>query len=407
MRVILHSDLNNFYASVACLENPALQRVPMAVCGEASLRHGIVLSKNELAKAAGVKTAEAIWQAREKCPNLVVVGAQFEKYLKMAQKMREIYARYSDRVEAFGLDEAWLDVSDLGLDGRAAADEIRARAKAELGLTVSVGVSFNKVFAKLGSDLKKPDATTCITRENFRAVVWPLPSRELLFVGPATQRRLAQCNIHTIGDIARCRPEILRAKLGKHGLTLWQFANGLEDSPVRPLGVEETIKSISNSVTPARDLADDADARQVLTVLAESVGERLLRHALMGRTVAISIRDCDLSVRSAQETLPQPTALATEIKRSALRLFRRHWAWEKSVRSVGICVSTLEPIAPRRQLCLFDDPRRERLWALERALVDVRGRFGHDCVCRAMLLKSDFSALHPDGERPAFARPGS
>ena len=221
MRTILHSDLNNFYASVECLKNPALKNVPMAVCGDPAARHGIILSKNELARAAGVKTAEAIWQAREKCPELVLVGTDFPAYLRYAEKMRRIYADFSDRVEPFGLDEAWLDVSNVGADGQTIAGEIRARAKRELGLTVSVGVSFNKVFAKLASDLKKPDATTCVTVENFRNTVWPLPVRALLYVGPATERRLLARNIRTIGDIAARRPEDLRAMQGKHGETLW------------------------------------------------------------------------------------------------------------------------------------------------------------------------------------------
>ena len=227
MRTILHSDLNNFYASVECLKNPALKEVPIAVCGDPKARHGIILSKNEMAKAAGVQTAEAIWQAKEKCPQLVLVGPDFPAYLRCAEAMRRIYADYANRVEPFGLDEAWLDVSDVGAEGKVVADEIRSRAKAELGLTVSVGVSFCKVFAKLGSDLKKPDATTCVTVENFREVVWPLPTRALLYVGPATERRLRERGIRTIGDIAARRPEMLRAMLGKHGETLWTYANGL------------------------------------------------------------------------------------------------------------------------------------------------------------------------------------
>ena len=281
MRTILHSDLNNFYASVECLKNPALRDVPMAVCGDPAARHGIILSKNEPAKAAGVKTAEAIWQAKEKCPELVLVGTDFPAYLRYAEKMRAIYADFSDRVEPFGLDEAWLDVSDVGAEGKVIADEIRARVKKELGLTVSVGVSFCKVFAKLGSDLKKPDATTCVTVENFRDTVWPLPARDLLYVGPATERRLRERNIRTIGDIAARRPEVLRAMLGKHGETLWTYATAWKCEMVAPLGAEAMIKSIGNSVTPARDLVSDADARELFAVLSQCVGERLLRRGLM------------------------------------------------------------------------------------------------------------------------------
>ena len=402
VRTILHSDLNNFYASVECLKDPALKKVPMAVCGDPAARHGIILSKNELAKAAGVKTAEAIWQAKEKCPELVLVGTDFPAYLRCAEKMRRIYADFSDRVEPFGLDEAWLDVSDVGADGRVIADEIRARAKEELGLTLSVGVSFCKVFAKLGSDLKKPDATTCVTVENFRDVVWPLPARDLLYVGPATERRLRERNIRTIGDIAARRPETLRAMLGRHGELLWTYANGLECETVAPLGAEAMIKSIGNSVTPARDLVSDADARELFAVLSQCVGERLLRRGLMGRVVTVSIRDSGLKTVTAQATLPAPTALSGEIARAAMALFRQRWDWPGAVRSLGVCVSALCPTNAPEQVSLFGDGGRGRAFALERTLLDLRRRYGRDCVRRAMLLQSDFGHLHPHEDLPAF-----
>ncbi len=406
MRTILHSDLNNFYAGVECLKDPALKNVPMAVCGDPAARHGIILSKNGLAKAAGVRTAEAIWQAKEKCPGLVLVGTDFPAYLRYAEKMRRIYADFSDRVEPFGLDEAWLDVSDVGADGKTVADEIRARAKKELGLTVSVGVSFCKVFAKLGSDLKKPDATTCVTVENFRKVVWPLPARDLLYVGPSTERRLRERNIRTIGDIAQRRPELLRAMLGKHGETLWTYANGLECEAVSPLGAEAMIKSVGNSVTPARDLVSDQDAREIFAVLSQCVGERLLRRGLMGRVVAISIRDSGLKTITAQRTLAAPTALSGEIARAAMALFREHWDWAKAVRSLGVCVGGLCPQGAPEQTSIFGDGGRERALALERALLGLRRRYGHDCVRRAMLLKSDFGHLRPNDDLPAFVRQG-
>ena len=404
MRTILHSDLNNFYASVECLKNPALKNVPMAVCGDPAARHGIILSKNEPAKAAGVKTAEAIWQAREKCPELVLVGTDFPAYLRYAENMRRIYADFSDRVEPFGLDEAWLDVSNVGADGQTIAGEIRARAKRELGLTVSVGVSFNKVFAKLASDLKKPDATTCVTVENFRNTVWPLPVRALLYVGPATERRLLARNIRTIGDIAARRPEDLRAMLGKHGETLWTYASGLECDPVAPLGAEALIKSIGNSITPARDLCGDADARELFAVLSQSVGERLLRRGLAGRTVSISIRDSALKTITAQQTLSAPTAISGEIAQAAMQLFHEHWNWSRSVRSLGVCVSALYAQDAPEQLSLLDDGGRTRALALERTLLALRDRYGRDCVRRAMLLDSDFGDLHPHEDLPAFVR---
>ena len=404
MRTILHSDLNSFYASAACLSRPELRKVPMAVCGDPAARHGIVLSKNELAKAAGVETAEAIWQAREKCPDLVVVEPDFSLYVGLALAVRRIYADFSDRVEPFGLDEAWLDVSSIGASGKTVADEIRARVKKELGLTVSVGASFNKVFSKLASDLKKPDATTVISPDNYREVAWPLPARRLLFVGPATEEKLRRRNLFTIGDVARCRAESLRAALGKHGETLWMYANGLENAPVVPIGEEAMIKSVGNSATPARDLVSDSDAKELLAILSESVGERLMEHGLAGWTVSVSVRDTSLEVAMAQRKLPLPTALPSEIGSCAMELFRELWDWRKAVRSLGVCVSNLEPENRPEQLSIFSDDKRARQWALEKAVMDVRARYGRGIVRRAMLMESDFLGVDPREEHAAFQR---
>lgn len=395
MRTILHSDLNNFYASAACLNEPSLRNVPMAVCGDPTARHGIVLSKNELAKAAGVQTAEPIWQAKEKCPELITVAPDFPTYLKLASEVRKIYADFADRIEPFGLDEAWLDVSQIGADGKTIADEIRARTKQELGLTVSVGVSFNKIFAKLASDLKKPDATTVIGPNDYREIVWPLPARRLLYVGPATEQKLLSRNILTIGDIARCRPEILRPILGKHGETLWMYANGLENAPVMELGEANMIKSIGNSVTPTHDLMSDTDAKEVITILAESVGERLMKHGFRGHTVSLSIRNPALKTISVQKKLSLPTALASEVSQCAMDLFRERWNWNSPVRSLGVCVSGLEVDTKLEQLSFISDGDRSRQWALERAVLDVRERYGHNCVRKAMLLNSDFGDIDP------------
>lgn len=205
-RTILHCDMNNFYASVECLYNPALRGKPVAVGGDVEARHGIILAKNYEAKKYGVQTGEALWQAKQKCPGLTIVPPSFEKYLRFSRLAREIYGCYTDRIESFGLDECWLDLTGserLFGGGKAVADKLRERIKFELGVTISVGVSHNKIFAKLGSDMKKPDATTVITRENYKDVVWPLPVSDLLFVGPATTRKLARYGIHTIGQLAQ------------------------------------------------------------------------------------------------------------------------------------------------------------------------------------------------------------
>ena len=396
MRATLHSDLNNFYASVECVYEPSLRDVPMAVCGDPDARHGIVLAKNMLAKRAGVITGEAIWQARRKCAGLVVIRPDYKKYLRFSRLMRSIYADYTDRVEPFGLDECWLDVTGHRLGGEAIADELRTRAREELGLTVSVGVSFNKIFSKLGSDMKKPDATTVITPDNFREKVWPLPAGELLYVGPATRRRLAERNLLTIGDVARCAPETMRAALGKNGEMLWSFANGLDHSPVLAAGEEEGIKSVGNSTTTPRDIRDERDARMVLLVLSESVAERLRAQGLRGRVVCLSVRDVELRCFTVQRRLGRETALASEICSCAEALLKEHYHWQKPLRSLGVSVSALVPEDGDTQLTMFPDMPRERQYELEHAVEDIRRRFGHFSIQRASLIGSrEFGAINP------------
>ncbi len=396
MRTILHSDLNNFYASVECVYAPELKKVPMAVCGDPEARHGIVLAKNMPAKAAGIKTGEAIWQARQKCPGLVVMPPNYPRYLRFSRMMKQIYADYTFRIEAFGLDECWLDVTDHPRGGPEIADELRRRAKEELGLTLSVGVSFNKIFAKLGSDMKKPDATTVISAQNYRQKVWPLPAEDLLFVGPATRRKLLKRNLRTIGDIARCDPRCMRSALGKNGEMLWIFANGLDRTPVMAMDESAAVKSVGNSTTTPRDILDEQDAHMVLMLLAESVAERLREQGLRGRVVSLWVRDCDLSSLGVQRKLPFSTALASEICACALGLFRAHYGWEKPVRSLGVSVSDLEFAEGDQQMTMFPNAARERRYELENAVGDIRRRFGHFAIQRACLIGCrEFGAINP------------
>ena len=285
MRTILHSDLNNFYASVECRRRPELAGKPVIVCGSKEDRHGIVLAKNMLAKSCGVRTGDVIWEAKRKCPGVVEIPADFPEYLRFSKKVRRIYERYTDRVEAFGIDECWLDVTEsLSLfgSGREIAEEIRNSVKSELGVTVSVGVSYNKIFAKLASDLKKPDAVTVISAENYREVVWSLPAEELLYVGKATKRKLNGVGIYTIGDIARAEESFLLRRLGKWGSYLWRFANGLDDTEVVRVGEEENVKSIGNSLTNYRDLENEEEVFTLIWLLADSVAMRL-RESGLGR----------------------------------------------------------------------------------------------------------------------------
>ena len=408
MRTVLHSDLNNFYASVECAYRPELKKVPLAVCGDPDARHGIILAKNNLAKGMGVKTGEAIWQARQKCPNLFLVPPDFPKYVHFAHLMRDIYAEYTDYIEPFGLDEAWLDVTGHKKTGPQIADELRRRAKEELGLTLSVGVSFNKIFAKLGSDMKKPDATTVITPENYREKVWPLPVEDLLFVGPATRRKLARYNILTIGDLALCDPAILRSSLGKNGEMIWNFARGNDHSPVLAQGEAVMVKSVGNSTTTPRDLKCDRDVYLVLLVLCESVAERLRSQGLQGDVVNLQIRSCDLETISCQRKIITPTALANEIAAYSRQLFRERWHWEKPIRSLGVSVSGLSSLHGDCQITMFPDIRRERRYDLETTVEDIRRRFGHYAISRASLLADgpihainprDDHTIHPVGWR--------
>ena len=277
-RVILHSDLNNFYASVECLYNPSLRGKPVAVAGDPEARHGIVLAKNYEAKACGVATGNPLWMAKKKCPDIIFVPPHYDLYMKYSQIAKEIYSEYTDQVEPYGLDECWLDVTGsthLFGDGRRIANELRKRIKFELGVTASVGVSYNKIFAKLGSDMKKPDATTIISSDHFRDVVWPLPVNDLLYVGRATHNKLKRYGIHTIGDLAQADQKLLHNMLGQNGLMLWMFANGLDTSPVSNIGAKFLIKSIGNSTTAPLDLITDEDIRITLMVLCESVSSQM------------------------------------------------------------------------------------------------------------------------------------
>ncbi|MBQ3222727.1 MAG: DNA polymerase IV [Clostridia bacterium] len=390
-RVILHADCNSFYASVECLYRPELAGKPVAVCGDPDARHGIILTKNQIAKEYGIKTGEAIWQARQKCPGLIAIKADHRKYHRFSHLTRAIYADYTPYVQPFGLDEAWLDVSDgkrTLQDGARLADDLRERVKEELGITISVGVADNKVFAKLGSDMKKPDATTLITPENFHEKVWPLPASDLLYVGPATRRKLSRLNIVSIGDLARVEPEVLRSVLGVNGLMLHSFANGLDMSPVALMGEEDEIKSVGNSTTTPHDLVNENDVKITFYMLAESVAARLREHDFSAGVVQIHVRDSELQTYGRQRVLAQPTNLSGEIARESMELFRQSYRWQKPIRSLGVCCSRLVSDKAPKQMCLFDDDSaRRKKQEMERTVDNLRDRFGHFCLQRGCMLE--------------------
>ena len=409
-RVILHCDANAFYASVECLYTPSIRHSPVAVCGSVEERHGIVLTKNQIAKQFGVQTGEAIWQARQKCPDLICVPPDYALYIRFSRRMRRLYEEYSNRVESFGLDEAWIDLSNPGLtirDGERIAHEIRLRAKRELGITVSVGVSFNKIFAKLGSDMKKPDAVTVIPADSFREKVWPLPVGDLLFVGPATRRKLADMNVRTIGDLARFDAECLRGRLGKPGLVLKAYAAGLDRSPVMPADARMAIQSVGNSATPPHDLQTPADARCLCYLLAESVAARLRQEGLRARCVSLSVRSAELVTRSCQQTLPRATNLTGEIAQAAVQLFDGRFAGGFPYRSAGLSCSVLTPDdAPVQLDFLGDEARRIKTERLESAIDGLRRRFGHQIVRRAVVLADgQYAQLNPREEHTVHPVP--
>lgn len=407
-RVVLHADLNNFYASVECLYNPSLRDKPVAVGGDAKRRHGIVLAKNELAKKYGVQTGETLWQARQKCPSLVFVPPHFDRYLRYSKLAKEIYAAFTDQVEPFGLDECWLDVSGstrLFGDGHTIANRIRQEIRRQLGVSVSVGVSFNKIFAKLGSDMKKPDATTVISQENFREKVWPLPVSDLLYVGRATQRKLAAYGVETIGQLARMEVQALEYLLGKNGRMLWEFANGLDLSPVRNIAAKSLLKSVGNSTTAPRDLTSEQDIKITLYVLCESVAARLREYGLECSVVQVSLRDNALYTFERQGKLGAPTDLAEMIFKLAYALVRQNMP-KKPIRSIGVRGCKLSLAGEMQLSFLPEEQRAQKCSAIERTVDELRARFGHGCIQRGVLLADPFLAgvnpkddhvIHPVG----------
>jgi len=386
-RAILHCDCNNFYASVELLKYPELREKPVAVAGDPECRHGIILAKNMAAKRMGVQTAETIWQAKRKCPGLILLPPHHEEYEAMSQRINAIYLDFTDQVEPFSVDESWLDVTGsrrLFGDGVQIADTLRRRIREELGVTISVGVADNRWWAKLGSDYKKPDATTAITRENVAALLYPLPIRDMLFVGASAAQTLTRHGVTTIGQLAEVSPTILEKWLGKHGLSLHQMAHGLDDTPIRRWGEQEMVKSVGNSMTYAHDLVGRDAWRAGLMPLCDSVGARLRAQGLKCRTITVHVKDASLRVISRQKTLPMPTSLTRQLFQEALGILASCWSPETPIRLLSVTASSLcrEDEAAPAQLSFLtevtpDDPKQARL---EQAVDEVRRRFGKGVI---------------------------
>ena len=388
-RIILHSDLNCFYASVEMMLNPKLRNKAIAVCGSTESRHGIVLAKSELAKRSGVKTGMVNWEARQCCPGIIMVPPQYDEYLKYSKLTRAIYGRYTNQVESYGMDECWCDVSGSRLFGSGfeIAEEIRRTVKAELGLTVSIGVSYNKIFAKLGSDMKKPDAITAISADDFKEKIWPLPASDLLYVGRATTKKFAGYGIHTIGDIANQSQDFLKRLLGVNGLALWSYANGLDTSRVMPGDYESPVKSIGHGITCNADLDSNEEVWKVMLELSQDIGHRLRLHSLTARGVQITIRDNDLYFKQYQAPLDSQTQSPMEIAGKARQLFEANYRWQNKVRAVTVRAINLIPADTPYQISIFEDAaQRERRERLDNAIEEIRGRFGKRAIYSACLM---------------------
>ena len=404
-RTILHCDMNGFYASVELLALPELKGKPVAVCGNPENKHGIILAKSEEAKAYGIVTAETVWQAKKKCPDLILVRPHHEKYRSYSQKINQIYERFTDMIEPFSIDESWLDVTGslrLFGTGKEIADRIRSIVREELGLTLSVGVSYNKVFAKMGSEYKKPDATTVITRENFREILWPLPLRELFFVGGATAEKLERAGMRTIGDLAAYNRERICAMLGKQGAVIHDYASGIDSSPVSLSYERQKIKSVGNGMTFKRDLVGIDDIRTAILALSDTVAGRLRKYEMKCRGVKVDIRDPMFRTISRQKQLSPATNLAEEIGSGALDLIRRSWNLKDPIRMLTVTGIGLTDEQEEEQLSIFAEERKDRGKAetIERTLDTIRRKYGGSAITFGGIINNDIGIeLYEESEQ--------
>ena len=391
-RIILHCDLNNFFASVTLLSNVTLKQMPVAVAGSVEARHGIILAKNEVAKSFGVKTAEAIWEARAKCPDLITLPPDYKKYNEYSLKARQIYERYTDIIEPFGIDECWLDVTGSVMlfgSGEEIAHKIRRDIKRELDITVSVGVSFNKVFAKLGSDLKKPDAVTVISRENFKEKVWGLEIGALLFAGKSTVLKLNSSGVYTIGDLTLCPDSMLTRLLGKNGVELKRNALGLDNTPVVTPRDTDKPKSVGRTVTPPNDIKTNDEVWKIFLELAEDISSQLKHKNIFAGGVTIHTRDTCLTTKETSRSFSGGTNSAVILAKKAFNLFCETYTWDLPLRSVGFRAINLRDDSCAVQTDLFGNSEIEQREELIESSIDqVREKFGADSVKRATVIET-------------------
>lgn len=393
-RVILHCDMNNFFASVELLDHPELKDKPVAVCGDPEHRHGIILAKNQAAKALGIVTAETLWSAKKKCPDLVLLKPHMSKYKQFFKEINKIYQRYTDMVEPFSIDESWLDVTGsqrLFGTGKEIADEIRETVKKELGLTLSAGVSFNKTFAKMGSEYKKPDATTVISRENFKELLWPMPAGEFFGVGRKTVPKLAQYGINTIGDIALADKNYLMGIFGKSGAQMWEHANGIDNSPVMKFDDYVPAKSIGNGVTFRRDISEKDDILVALKGLSDSVAKRLRKEGQKAWGVKVDIKDPYFKTISRQKKLKSPTWLSEDLAKASYEVICESWEKDAKIRMITITAINLTNEVNEEQISIFSDNIEEKYKSeqVEFMLDEIRKKYGDDSIGFASVVKND------------------
>ena len=396
-RQILHIDCNKFYASVECFLHPQLKNKPVAIGGSEESRHGIILTKNEIASKYGLVVGEPLWKARQKCPNLIIVPPNFPIYIEFSKKVRRILEDYTDLIEPFGLDESWIDVTgDWYKSGREIGFEIKERIKKEVGITVSVGVSFNKVFAKLGSDYRKPDAITVISRKNYKNIVWPLKCSDMIMIGRSTTKKLNFYGINTLGQLADTDEAFLKKILGKNGVMLKRYANGEDNAPVRHKDIEREVKSIGNATTTPRDLVTNEDVKIIFSVLAESVARRMRDLNLKGTTLSIYVRDKELNSFTRQCKMSSPTNVSLEITDNAMKLFIDNYDWKLPIRSLGISMTDFD----YDEIIQFDlsksVEKREKLEKIDTAVDTLKDRYGNFCIQRGMqLIDTELSHFNP------------
>lgn len=410
-RVILHADLNTFYASVEALYQPRLRGKPFVVGGDEASRHGIVLTKSRQAKQFGIQTGMSLMEARRLCKDLITVRSDMPRYLHFSEQFHGMLREYSPCVEAYGLDEAWVDISGPNVtiaDGERVANALRARVKAELGVTCSVGVSFTKPLAKLGSDFKKPDATTVFSKENYQQCVWPLPASDLLFVGPATTKKLARDCIYTIGDLAQCDAQWLGRRLGKNGLLVQAFARGEDFTQVKPTEAISPIKSVGNSTTLPVNAETVSQVKTTFAILADSVAHRMREQGVRARCIQIGLRGTDLAWEECQRAIKTPTCLASDLMDVAMDLFtERNYAEHFPFRGLSLRCSQLSNDTEPMQLDMFFDAQRQAAKErLETAVRSLQNRFGKKSIqLGIMMADKDIARVNPKDLHVAPAAP--